>query len=113
MALPPASWWTDTEIEASLQNAQNAAARGLGTKEQRADARRRRQEEECTELVDGDANCDCRYTPGDSLYIHYYLAAARQDFAVDGGDTIEANLCLLYTSPSPRDLSTSRMPSSA
>ena len=24
-----------------------------------------------------------------------------------------ANLCLLYTSPSPRDLSTSRMPSSA
>ena len=27
---------------------------------------------------------------------------------IDGGDT-----CLLYTSPSPRDLSTSRMPSSA
>ena len=25
----------------------------------------------------------------------------------------ESNLCLLYTSPSPRDLSTSRMPSSA
>ena len=25
----------------------------------------------------------------------------------------EANSCLLYTSPSPRDLSTSRMPSSA
>ena len=25
----------------------------------------------------------------------------------------EINLCLLYTSPSPRDLSTSRMPSSA
>ena len=25
----------------------------------------------------------------------------------------ETNLCLLYTSPSPRDLSTSRMPSSA
>ena len=24
-----------------------------------------------------------------------------------------ANICLLYTSPSPRDLSTSRMPSSA
>ena len=30
------------------------------------------------------------------------------------GDKIEiANICLLYTSPSPRDLSTSRMPSSA
>ena len=27
--------------------------------------------------------------------------------------TVSANLCLLYTSPSPRDLSTSRMPSSA
>ena len=27
--------------------------------------------------------------------------------------TIEINTCLLYTSPSPRDLSTSRMPSSA
>ena len=25
----------------------------------------------------------------------------------------KANICLLYTSPSPRDLSTSRMPSSA
>ena len=33
------------------------------------------------------------------------------------GDVIEeydgVNICLLYTSPSPRDLSTSRMPSSA
>ena len=28
-------------------------------------------------------------------------------------DTPEAEVCLLYTSPSPRDLSTSRMPSSA
>jgi hypothetical protein len=52
---PPASWWTDTEIEASLQNAQNAAARSLGTEGQSAGARHRRQEEECTELVDGDA----------------------------------------------------------
>ena len=28
-------------------------------------------------------------------------------------DTYEGDICLLYTSPSPRDLSTSRMPSSA
>ena len=28
-------------------------------------------------------------------------------------DKFEENNCLLYTSPSPRDLSTSRMPSSA
>ena len=29
------------------------------------------------------------------------------------GEVGETNICLLYTSPSPRDLSTSRMPSSA
>ena len=29
------------------------------------------------------------------------------------GKTTLAHICLLYTSPSPRDLSTSRMPSSA
>ena len=29
------------------------------------------------------------------------------------GEPVEAVICLLYTSPSPRDLSTSRMPSSA
>ena len=32
---------------------------------------------------------------------------------VAGGITVPAYTCLLYTSPSPRDLSTSRMPSSA
>ena len=31
----------------------------------------------------------------------------------DGNETGEVQTCLLYTSPSPRDLSTSRMPSSA
>ena len=30
-----------------------------------------------------------------------------------GMSRLKANACLLYTSPSPRDLSTSRMPSSA
>ena len=29
------------------------------------------------------------------------------------GQVVEHEICLLYTSPSPRDLSTSRMPSSA
>ena len=32
---------------------------------------------------------------------------------VSGTDGVNADFCLLYTSPSPRDLSTSRMPSSA
>ena len=29
------------------------------------------------------------------------------------GEVLKLEICLLYTSPSPRDLSTSRMPSSA
>ena len=37
----------------------------------------------------------------------YSIASTRH------GDNLEDNTCLLYTSPSPRDLSTSRMPSSA
>ena len=36
----------------------------------------------------------------------------RTIFGTDGVRGL-ANACLLYTSPSPRDLSTSRMPSSA
>ena len=39
-----------------------------------------------------------------------YVAEARAAAAADGGSVAS---CLLYTSPSPRDLSTSRMPSSA
>jgi len=31
----------------------------------------------------------------------------------DGNRDLRVEICLLYTSPSPRDLSTSRMPSSA
>eukprot|EP00831_Metopus_contortus_P001883 TRINITY_DN10688_c0_g1_i16.p2 TRINITY_DN10688_c0_g1~~TRINITY_DN10688_c0_g1_i16.p2 ORF type:complete len:139 (-),score=23.73 TRINITY_DN10688_c0_g1_i16:23-439(-) len=42
----------------------------------------------------------------------YYLEWNRTDFA---GNLLQNGtyICLLYTSPSPRDLSTSRMPSSA
>ena len=41
---------------------------------------------------------------GDALYA---------ETAADAVITAVGNVCLLYTSPSPRDLSTSRMPSSA
>ena len=46
------------------------------------------------------------------------LAVVKQqmaNFLIEEGRTVDAFpfLCLLYTSPSPRDLSTSRMPSSA
>ena len=39
--------------------------------------------------------------------------ALRQAVEQGVGVFIDSNTCLLYTSPSPRDLSTSRMPSSA
>ena len=36
-----------------------------------------------------------------------------KDVPLDENDELKCFTCLLYTSPSPRDLSTSRMPSSA
>jgi len=44
---------------------------------------------------------------GDGIGITYWESAK----ALGGSE--QAGICLLYTSPSPRDLSTSRMPSSA
>ena len=41
------------------------------------------------------------------------LAAIMMSGLWVGAYSVLANYCLLYTSPSPRDLSTSRMPSSA
>ena len=45
---------------------------------------------------------------GDTVSAGDILAEIETDKA-----TMEVEACLLYTSPSPRDLSTSRMPSSA
>ena len=47
-----------------------------------------------------------------SEYIESYGAELNQEIFEDG-ISISIKSCLLYTSPSPRDLSTSRMPSSA
>ena len=46
---------------------------------------------------------------------YQWPSGATKDACSDGIHDDEAanNICLLYTSPSPRDLSTSRMPSSA
>ena len=41
------------------------------------------------------------------------LRAHSESINIEFTDVIEPKDCLLYTSPSPRDLSTSRMPSSA
>ena len=53
------------------------------------------------------------------LNVHFNLIEPRTDIDVfmiapkGPGHTVRSEYCLLYTSPSPRDLSTSRMPSSA
>ena len=48
-------------------------------------------------------------TAGEFTYIEDFIYSDEEISPI--GDTI--TVCLLYTSPSPRDLSTSRMPSSA
>ena len=55
------------------------------------------------------------------IFVGLFLGVAGIKFKVEVDEKEEAvlaalpgnNCCLLYTSPSPRDLSTSRMPSSA
>ena len=55
-----------------------------------------------------------RYVTGSEVESVYALGRVRVDPAIgQAGDVDTAVICLLYTSPSPRDLSTSRMPSSA
>ena len=49
----------------------------------------------------------------DATSIIVDLNREKQTITGFGGAFTEASACLLYTSPSPRDLSTSRMPSSA
>ena len=76
---------------------------------------------EITEFVDRVIKAAGGEAPGDSL--NDAVAAAEEMLgegaADDAAQTFSAilgedpNHCLLYTSPSPRDLSTSRMPSSA
>ncbi len=49
----------------------------------------------------------------DTLFFDEGVKEKRQESIHKAIDKIKAKFCLLYTSPSPRDLSTSRMPSSA
>ena len=52
---------------------------------------------------------------GQEYKIYKDLTKIEEDIVVEfsPASVINKNICLLYTSPSPRDLSTSRMPSSA
>ena len=48
------------------------------------------------------------------IYIVWFGYSVKVENQKEQGDKVTINpYCLLYTSPSPRDLSTSRMPSSA
>ena len=49
----------------------------------------------------------------DSIYEDSDSGSNLADIWIDNESSIWSGDCLLYTSPSPRDLSTSRMPSSA
>ena len=52
--------------------------------------------------------------PGDEVLVPTMTFAATAEVVIHLGATpVLVDCCLLYTSPSPRDLSTSRMPSSA
>ena len=65
------------------------------------------------------AGCSCNYfwTEGSPLTLDEFNKKYPHIKRVDKKSEIlnddEIDICLLYTSPSPRDLSTSRMPSSA
>ena len=47
------------------------------------------------------------------LFVFAVIRTLRADIATAGGMRIPRYSCLLYTSPSPRDATLSRMPSSA
>ena len=54
--------------------------------------RTRRQDVDCSEIVNGDTDGNGRFTAGDSLYVHYYVASSYQDFSTSDGPEIQANL---------------------
>ena len=49
----------------------------------------------------------------EAINAHFAVKSQKSTYKIIQFYAIPTNICLLYTSPSPRDLSTSRMPSSA
>ena len=62
--------------------------------------------------INGDLLGHQSYAPGTRGFDNV-VSEFGDEVVGDNGEIDRAVLCLLYTSPSPRDLSTSRMPSSA
>ena len=75
--------------------------------------------DKCVNQMEQDGIIEQRPSPWGSAVTIVAKSDGTPRFCVDYRSTINKNLikkswpCLLYTSPSPRDLSTSRMPSSA
>ena len=68
--------------------------------------------DELVGTVSAANSADCYLLPGEAGK-NYSLSLTAKSGATLDADVYSPNTCLLYTSPSPRDLSTSRMPSSA
>ena len=68
--------------------------------------------EEAVETVAGRLSASSSYSIRPTVLV--YELTERMEAEEQGpGVLVSSGVCLLYTSPSPRDLSTSRMPSSA
>ena len=59
------------------------------------------------------ANYIQTFSKGDLLRILNYLSKLQQELRYSNNQKLKIEICLLYTSPSPRDRTRSRMPSSA
>ena len=65
------------------------------------------------DLRDYTGICQVVFRKEASAEAHERADSIRSEFVIAVRGKVENRICLLYTSPSPRDLSTSRMPSSA
>ena len=67
------------------------------------------------EMLKEGCKCEYFWTEGDPLTLKEFISKYPNIKRKENKEEIlnDSSICLLYTSPSPRDLSTSRMPSSA
>ena len=65
------------------------------------------------EMSKADSECDCEWVDSEHPLFMLYTSGSTGKPKGIVHSTAGYMICLLYTSPSPRDLSTSRMPSSA
>ena len=106
----------NTQLE-TLTTAGAAAAGGTGTGDDiNAYAKALKIVNDNSSFIDGLATSNVAYDLVTDLYYgHSEDNNSGTNVTLNDGTTtaVVAGTCLLYTSPSPRDLSTSRMPSSA